>query len=101
MDLFEAKRGEVAELCKRHQVTQLEIFGSVTRREFIARQSDLDFLVRFQSCTPEEHAERYFGLLADLQDLFQCEIDLVEIGAIHNPYFIESIETSRTLVYAA
>jgi predicted nucleotidyltransferase len=82
-------------------VAQLELFGSAARDEFVAGQSDLDFLVRFAPCTPEEHADRYFSLLAGLQDLFGCNIDLVEIGAVRNPYFMEHIESSRTLVYAA
>lgn len=99
--LPESIRAELVRLCERHRVARLELFGSAARNEFVAGQSDLDFLVRFEPCTPEEHAERYFDLLAGLQDLFGCEIDLVEIGALRNPYFIESIEASRTLVYAA
>jgi hypothetical protein len=99
--LVETKRAELARLCERYRVARLELFGSAAREDFVAGQSDLDFLVRFQPCTPEEHAGRYFDLLADLQDLFGCDIDLVEIGAVRNPSFIECIEASRTLVYAA
>ena len=98
---IETRHGDVARLCERYRVARLELFGSAARGEFVPERSDLDFLVRFESCTPEEHAERYFALLAEFQDLFGCEIDLVEIGAIHNPYFIECIESSRKLVYAA
>jgi predicted nucleotidyltransferase len=100
-ELLESRRADLVRLCERHRVEQLEIFGSAAREDFVVGKSDLDFLVRFQPCTPEEHAARYFGLLADLQDLFGCEVDLVETGALRNPYFIESIEASRTLLYAA
>jgi hypothetical protein len=98
---LETKRSEVTRLCEQYRVARLELFGSAAREDFVTGRSDLDFLVRFQPCTPEEHAECYFHLLAALQDLFECDIDLVEIGAMHNPYFIECIEPSRTLVYAA
>lgn len=92
---------QIEHLCITHGVAVLESFGSACRGDYVSGRSDLDFLVRFEPCTPEEHAERYFGLLADLQDLFQCDIDLVETKAIRNPFFLKSIEASRTTVYAA
>lgn len=88
-------------LCEAHGVAVLELFGSACKGAYTPGRSDLDFLVRFSPCTPEEHAERYFGLLAGLQDLFHCDIDLVEMNAIKNPFFLESIATSRATVYAA
>ncbi len=48
-----------------------------------------------------EHADAYFGLLEDLQALFERHIDLVMSRAVRNRYFKESIESSRVSVYAA
>jgi hypothetical protein len=48
-----------------------------------------------------EHYERYFGLLESLQELFARHVDLVEIGAMRNPYFIRRVNESRKLIYAA
>ncbi len=92
---------QLERLCEAHGVAILELFGSACKGTYTPGRSDLDFLVRFNPCTPEEHAERYFGLLAGLQDLFGCKIDLVETNAIKNPFFLACIETSRTTVYAA
>jgi len=97
--ILQAKQDIVAQLCARYHVARLELFGSAARGAYEPGESDLDFLVRFQPCTPEEHAERYFGLLADFQDLFGCGIDLVEIDAVRNPYFLEGIQASRAVVY--
>ena len=36
-----------------------------------------------------------------LRDLFHRNVDLVVLSAVKNPYFRESIERSRTLLYAA
>ena len=99
--LQESSVEKIEELCKRHSVDRLEAFGSAVRGRFTPGRSDMDFLVRFLPCTPEEHANRYFALLADLEDLFSCNVDLVEIGAVRNPYFLEAIEQSRKLLYAA
>ncbi len=89
----------IEQLCRQYGVSRLEAFGSVVRGEFVEGQSDLDLLVAFQPSTPTEHADRYFGLLAGLQDEFRRPVDLVEIGAIRNPYFRDAIEKQRTLLY--
>ena len=68
---------------------------------FDTSTSDFDFLVVFESASPPEHAALYFGLLEGLGTLFGKPVDLVELSAIRNPYFMESIEASRTVLYAA
>ena len=102
MDRFiEKKRAALEDLCVQYQVERLELFGSATGKDFDSNTSDLDFLVEFISSSPQEHARCYFGLLEALPDLFERSIDLVETKAITNPYFIQSINQNRTLLYAA
>ena len=101
VDLIERHREKLVELCAHHRVRRLELFGSAVTGEFMAATSDLDFLVEFQPCAPVEHAECYFGLLEDLQRLFERPIDLVENGAVENPYFLRDVESSRRVLYAA
>lgn len=86
------------QLCQAHGVEHLELFGSAAAG---ATHRDVDFLVRFLPSTPEVHAQRYFGLLAALEDLFGTPVDLVEERAVVNPYFLESIAPSRRVLYAA
>ncbi len=85
-------------LCEKYEVLRLDLFGSATSSE---APRDLDFLVSFAPMSPEDHADAYFGLLAELQDLFGCAIDLVEESAIRNPYFRKGVEESRERLYAA
>ena len=59
------------------------------------------FLVEFAAATPGEMADRYFGLLEALEALFGRPIDLVMTAAIKNPDFLQGIQPSRTLLYAA
>jgi predicted nucleotidyltransferase len=99
--LIEAKHSEISRLCKQYRVRRLELFGSAAEGRFREDESDLDFLVEFQNMAPGQHADAYFGLLAALQDLFQRDVDLIEIRAIQNPYFRDSVEQNRTLLYAA
>lgn len=99
--VVEPKMGEVARLCRDLRVRRLELFGSAAEDGFNPESSDLDVLVEFEPATPVEHAQRYFEMLAGLEDLFEREVDLVEIRAVRNPYFLKSIQTSRQLLYAA
>ncbi len=95
------KAEPLLELCRAHGVARLDLFGSAVGADFDPARSDLDFLVTFAPCSPLEHARRYFGLLAALQDLFGRPVDLVELDAITNPYFLRAVQAARTTVYAA
>ncbi len=95
------KSAAITALCREFHVDEFYLFGSAASRDFKRLSSDVDFLVRFKSSTPADHADRYFGLLAGLRDLFRRRIDLIEIGALKNPYFRESAEANRVLLYEA
>lgn len=99
--LIEAKREELEQACRRHGVRRFELFGSAVGPDFDPRLSDLDFLVSFQEIGPDQYADAYFGLLEDLQGLFQRPVDLVVDSAIQNPYFRQAVDSTRTLIYAA
>ncbi len=102
IELVERHKAELRELCRKHGVKRLELFGSaLDAGRFRLGSSDLDFLVEFVKMKPVEHAKSYFGLLEDLQDLFAGKIDLVEVRAVTNPYLLESINESRSEIYAA
>jgi predicted nucleotidyltransferase len=95
---------ELAALCERFGVRRLEVFGSAAEKaggRFDPSRSDLDFLVDFAPASPAQMADRYFGLLEELGTLFGRPIDLVMTAAIRNPYFLQGIQPSRTLLYAA
>jgi len=89
------------ELCAKHRVERLDIFGSAAREDFNPESSDLDFLVEFEAMSPVEHADAFFGLLGGLECMFQRRIDLLEREPIENPYRWESIERSRRVLYEA
>ena len=98
--VIEEKRLALETLCRRHRVQRIELFGSATGKDFDPEGSDLDFLVCFQELGADEYADAYFGLLEDLQALFQRPVDLVVDSAIQNPYFRQAVDSTRTLLYA-
>jgi len=100
--LIENNREAIENLCTLYRVQRLEVFGSaLTDKSFHSERSDLDFLVEFLPLRQGEYADAYFGLLEALEELFHRHIDLVMPGAIKNPYFLESVNKNRKVLYAA
>jgi uncharacterized protein len=95
-------REELRSLCRRFHVRRLDVFGSAARGDFDPARSDLDFLVEFDLREPEALSlKTYFKFKETLKALFGRNVDLVEPGAMHNPYLKESIERSREPVFEA
>ncbi len=93
---------DLAQLCRRHQVRRLAVFGSAVRGDFDPESSDLDFVVEFGPLEPGAHKDAYFGLLEDLGRLFSRGVDLVELEAVKNPFVKRRIlERQETLYDAA
>ena len=92
---------ELKRICLRYNVQRLDLFGSAATGRYHPDESDLDFVVEFKSEAHAAYADTYFGLLEDLGRLFSRPVDLVVGPAITNPYFLESIENTRTPVYEA
>jgi hypothetical protein len=98
---LESKLGAIAEVCVRHGVVRLDVFGSALRDDFRPGESDLDLLVEFASMEPYARVDAYFGMLEELRALLGLEVDLIIAGAVKNPYIARDIERTRRMLYAA
>ncbi len=98
---IEERADELRRLCSVYRVQRLDLFGSASTGRYDAGRSDLDFLVEFQPEALRAYADAYFGLLEALEGLFGRRVDLVVESAIKNPYFLQSVEQTRTPVYEA
>lgn len=99
--LIEKNQEALNRLCARHGVQRLELFGSAASDRFDSERSDVDFLVTFRDPPPQGWFDAYFGSLHALEDLFYRPVDLVMESAVTNPYFLENIARTRTLLFAA
>lgn len=100
--LIEQRRAAIADICRRFAAQRLEVFGSAARADdFNLNTSDADFLVEFapDNCLP--FLQRYFGLQDALSRLLGRPIDLVEPGAVRNPYIRAGIDRARETVYGS
>ena len=96
------QRDQLIDLCKQFNVAALYVFGSALNSKYQSGESDIDFLVKFKDSSVEGSARRYFDFEEALCNLFEIDnIDLVVEGALSNPYFIDEINKTRQMLYAA
>ena len=100
-DFITAKREEIADLCRKHHVRRLSVFGSAARDDFDPATSDVDLLVEFDKDAIHRYARNFFSLEESMVGLFERKVDLITEGVIKNPYRLRSIEADKVLVYAA
>jgi len=89
----------LSNLCRRFQVSRLDLFGSATDARFDPARSDLDFLVAFEELPGSAYADAYFGLRDGLAGLFGREVDLITEAALENPYLRRRIEAQRQQLF--
>lgn len=68
-------REKIAEVCRRHRVKKLSLFGSVLRDDFDPETSDVDVLVEFQPGA----RMGYFGIgrmIVELREMLGRDVDL-------------------------
>lgn len=98
MNNLEIYQDEINRLCETYKVKSLYAFGSVLTDKFKI-QSDIDLIVDFTTMNVEDYADNYFDFKFSLQDIFKRPIDLLEEKAIKNPYFRQSVNNQKQLIY--
>ncbi len=92
-------RPAIAAICQRYGIRRLEVFGSAARAtDFDPARSDADFLVEFASGV-QPGLNAIFGAKADLEALLGRGVDLVEPGAVRNPYVLANIDRDHKVIF--
>lgn len=92
------KLDEIKSLCVKHNVRNLFLFGSAGTNEFNI-SSDIDLLVSFKPMPLKGYADNYFTMIGELETIFKRPVDLVTEKYLKNPYFIESVNQTKVLLY--
>ena len=93
------RKRQIRNLCRRHHVKRLDVFGSAVNGDFRPDESDIDFLVEFDDSPEGQRFENRFQLTEELEALFGRSVDLVDDSAIQNPYFRDEVDQTRELVF--
>jgi predicted nucleotidyltransferase len=100
--IIEQRKEELKNICEKLKVRRLYAFGSAVTADKFREDSDIDFLISFDdNISLEEYSENYFQLQYKLRELFNREIDVITERSLSNPYFIESVNKNKVLIYEA
>lgn len=99
MKVIERYIGIINELCIKYKVKTLFVFGSILTDRF-SSDSDVDFLVDFSRDEISDYFTNFFDFKYALEDLLERDVDLVESQSLKNPYFINNVNSTKSLVYA-
>ena len=100
MKLIELNLHRIFDLCRRHRVKTLSVFGSILTDRF-NDQSDVDLLVDFEPIDPDDfdYVDNYFGLRDALELLLGRKVDLIEEKGLRNKYFIANVNRTKQVIY--
>ncbi len=83
---------KIADVCKKHNVESLYLFGSAARESDFTSNSDVDFLVNFKE-SPMSSDEEIFKKVTNyenfsnaLETILDRKIDLLQEGNIRNKF---------------
>lgn len=96
----------IIEMCKKHKLKSLYLFGSAINNKYFNEKSDIDFLYEFDfENYPDwdkgdfDIVTNFFLLKEKLEEILGRNVDLIP-NKLRNPYFINSVEKSKKLIYA-
>ena len=100
MNLIDVHINDINRICNLHNVKHLYAFGSVLTSKF-NNDSDIDFVVDFEGVELHKYADNYYDLKYSLENILKHPIDLLEESAIKNPYFKQTLNKTKKLIYGA
>lgn len=100
MKLIEVNLKKIIDLCRKHKVKSLAVFGSILTDRF-NDDSDVDLLVDFEpvDLATFDYVTNYFDLRDSLEQLFKRTVDLIEYGGDMNPIFKASVDKKKRIIY--
>jgi len=98
MNLIDKNIHAIKELCDKHKVTELYVFGSVLTNKF-NDSSDVDVIIQFGGIELMDYFDNYMDFKEELEKLLNRNVDLVENQAIKNPIFRRVVDREKKMVY--
>ena len=98
MNLSDDKIKKIKDLCDKHKVKELYLFGSALTEDFLLT-SDVDLLVEFSGVDLLDYFDNFMEFKDQLESMLDRKVDLVENQAIRNPIFRKSVDQTKQLIY--
>lgn len=103
MKLIELNLQRIIDICRKHRVKSLAVFGSILTDRF-NDSSDVDMLIDFEDYDRDnphgfDYVTNFFNLQDSLETLLKRKVDLVVESSLRNKYFINNINRTKQAIY--
>jgi predicted nucleotidyltransferase len=78
---IEIDKDKLRDFCRKFQIAEFALFGSVTRPEEFRDDSDVDVLIRFAKDGPHG-LDQWLSIREELATIFGREVDVVERAGV-------------------
>ena len=105
VDVVQNNLDKIINTCRQHYVQTLYLFGSAARENDFTENSDLDFLVCFETLPANTLDDiqflvnNYDSLQEKLEDITNRKVDLIKEENIKNRFLKYFINKDRLLIY--
>ncbi|MDO8140388.1 MAG: nucleotidyltransferase domain-containing protein, partial [Candidatus Brocadiales bacterium] len=89
----------IEKICSNLRVKRLDLVGSASRNDFQPGRSDIDVLVEFDGY--DRLFDRYFELKTQLEEQLGTQVDVIQDGAVKNPYVRKSLNRDKVRIYGS
>ena len=97
--ITETHRAELAAICRRFNVSKLDLFGAATRDDVDPERSDFDFLVALDLSSSTNGCEDYYRFKDALESLLGRTVALVMEGTAETPTLKRSIASGKHPIF--
>ena len=103
MKLIELNLQRIIDLCRKHKVKSLAVFGSILTDRFNDK-SDVDLLVDFEDYDRDnpqdfDYVTNFLDLQDSLESVLNRKVDLVVGNSMRNRYFINAVNRTKQVIY--
>lgn len=100
MKLIEINLQRIIDLCRKHKVKSLAVFGSILTDRF-NDNSDVDLLIDFEPLDPDkfDYVTNFINLQDSLEALLKRKVDLVIGNTLRNRFFINNVNRTKQVIY--
>ena len=101
--VLQSRIDALRDICRRRHVRQLDAFGDVTNGKFDPETSEIELLVDILPLPWGQIFHNFMDMKHDVDELFGCDVGLVEDGApiFENPYFRARVKRTRVKIFEA
>lgn len=105
IELIKNNIDSIIDVCKRHHVKALYLFGSAARASDFTDNSDVDFVVEYNykdetnDSNVFERVQNAEALKEELQNITKREVDLIQEQNIRNKFLRYFIKKEKKLIY--